>query len=78
MENWKLDEDFDCIRINGIPVLEQSFSVTEESKKIILLASKAPEMLEVLIQISDWISKDLNVSELKTEIDELIKEATTI
>lgn len=42
------------------------------------LISKAPEMLEMLVDIRDWIDKDINVSECRTQIDELIKEATTI
>lgn len=79
MENWILDEYFDCIRINGIPVLEQSFNVTEESKKIILLASKAPEILESLKELISWSAHLPQIANRDIErAQQLIKEATTI
>jgi len=47
-EYWVLDNDFENIRINGIPFLERSFDKNEDSVKVIKLASKSAEMLELL------------------------------
>lgn len=57
---------------------ERNKATDEENKANNLLISCAPEMLEKLINIRDWIDKDINVSECRTQIDELIKKATTI
>lgn len=51
---------------------------TKEDKSNLNFICCAPEMLEMLIDIRDWIDKDINASECRTQIDELIKKATTI
>lgn len=57
---------------------ERNKATDEENNANNLLISCAPEMLEKLINIRDWIDKDINVSECRTQIDELIKKATII
>jgi hypothetical protein len=47
--------------------------ISDESKKIALLISKAPEMLEVLKDIKDYLGSDK-----RQEIEQLIKEATEL
>jgi len=57
---------------------ERNKARDEENNANNLLISYAPEMLDQLINIRDWIDKDINVSECRTQIDELIQKATTI
>jgi len=56
---------------------EKNKATEEENNANNLLISCAPEMLQQLIDIRDWIDKDINVSEYRTQIDELIKKATS-
>lgn len=92
--NWTFKEseiNEDCFTIWGFceRIAELNFHTSLSNKKLAKnlkkkaesnakLISKAPEMLEMLVDIRDFIDKDINVSECRTQIDELIKEATTI
>lgn len=53
----------------------------EEDEANVLLISKAPEMLETLIKVNESLLNDsstIEQIELRKEVEELIKKATTI
>lgn len=87
MEKWVLDDDFECIRQNGKPVLEASFGTDDNQKRVMKLASHSPEMLDMLEEVTEELCSCLKkLSEGGHDVDyqtvseslELIKKATTI
>lgn len=74
-DKWILSDDFETIRINGIPFLEIGIENTEESKKVILLASKSLEMLNLLHEsIGTFVCQDSADKDLKNRILNLIEQ----
>lgn len=74
-QKWILSDDFDTIRINGIPFLERGIENTDESKKVMLLASKSCEMLSLLHEsIGTFICQDSVDKDLKNKILNLIEQ----
>lgn len=75
MKKWILSDNYECILINAIPVLELSFNKTEENKKIIKIASKANEMLELLEECNETFNcNDSSDRLLKQRIIDLMKD----
>ena len=56
-----------------IEVWYHQFNNIEEAKKIALLISKAPEMLEMLNNVKDYLGSDV-----RENVEQLIKEATEL
>jgi len=79
--NWTLDKERGCITENAEPVLEGSFN-DSKSLKALKLASKAPEMLDMLKILIQDIEEEGNYSRQTNydleEAKRLIKEAPTI
>lgn len=55
MEKWIYNEEQKCIRCNDIPILEGSYH-NDDCKNALLLAQKAPEMLEMLKALTNMIT----------------------
>lgn len=75
MEKWIYDEEEKCIRCNSIPILEGSYH-NEDCKNALLLAQKAPEMLEMLKSI--LASEHLKGTIEESKVKQLIKSATEL
>ena len=74
-DKWILDEEFETIRINGMPFLERSFEKTDDSKKVIKIASKSIEMLYLLRECVDTFScQDSTDKKLKNKLLDLIEQ----
>ncbi|WP_454060126.1 hypothetical protein [Elizabethkingia ursingii] len=78
MNKWILDNEGSCIRCNDIPILEGSFH-KKDCEHALKLASKAPEMLEMLSRVLDCQAQAHTLpSWINEEIESLIKEATEL
>lgn len=82
---WRYSSEHECITTSRLGIVEGSKTICEikqapsfdysgnEAKANALLISKAPEMLEMLIDIKGYLGSDV-----KEKVEQLIKEATEL